>query len=556
MKLPASVIQEALQRRGRWTGSGLRPETTYAFPRQFDGCHGAPGHVLIAGADLFARSAASADAEPFKESAASADAVCHADQLLILTAPPVPPTDMKTPKERKESSFYSASPCLYPEKRIPAEQIMYCLTELYDRMEAWEEALNTCEQDIAGIQRMLELTAVCMNGSLGLIDVSYNMPAYTKGMADGLGLQARTGVQRPDDANIASLSEDPQITAIRSVRGVHSYENPLSHRGEGASLYRNMFRPGEDTYYNRLLFARDAGNYSATDAFMVEVLARKIEKITVHLSTFSLPSSEFAAAKKLILRMTEEDYRYDAAAAAALHQIGWHRNDCCRFYIFSYMYPERDNGITEYILRSIEHLIPSSCGEVKDGRILLLQNVTRGQADIQDIRSRLAEFLRENMYKAGVSGMTYSAEHLRGAYLQAEAAIRLGTDRDPMFWYYLFEDYRMAYLIRKSVGEIPPVLLIMPALQALLNGNDEKGTQYLETLRVYSEENFNVTRTAERLFVHRTSLQDRLNRIRERTGLDMDDPAVRFDLLFSLRLLGGEETGVRPVSPRLPKTIS
>ena len=141
------------------------------------------------------------------------------------------------------------------------------------------------------------------------------------------------------------------------------------------------------------------------------------------------------------------------------------------------------------------------------------------------------------MYKAGVSGLAYSAAHLRGAYLQAEAAIRLGTDKDPMFWYYLFEDYRMDYLIRKSAGEIPAELLIMPALQALLHEDEEKGTQYLETLRACSGENFNVTRTAQRLFVHRTSLQDRLNRIRERTGMDLDNPETRFDLFFSLRLL-------------------
>ena len=95
----------------------------------------------------------------------------------------------------------------------------------------------------------------------------------------------------------------------------------------------------------------------------------------------------------------------------------------------------------------------------------------------------------------------------------------------------------MDYLIRKSSGEIAAELLVMPALQALLHEEGEKGAQYLETLRIYSEENFNVTRTAQRLFVHRTSLQDRLNRIRERTGLDLDDPDIRFDLLFSLRLL-------------------
>ena len=106
-----------------------------------------------------------------------------------------------------------------------------------------------------------------------------------------------------------------------------------------------------------------------------------------------------------------------------------------------------------------------------------------------------------------------------------------------MFWYYLFEDYRMDYLIRKAAEEISPELLVMPALSVLQRMDQEKGTNYTETLQMYAEENFNVTRTAQRLFIHRTSLQDRLNRIRELTGIDLECPEARFDLRFSLRLL-------------------
>ena len=141
------------------------------------------------------------------------------------------------------------------------------------------------------------------------------------------------------------------------------------------------------------------------------------------------------------------------------------------------------------------------------------------------------------MYKAGISGLVYAAGQLRGAYLQAVAAFRLGAEKDPMFWYYLFEDYRMDYLIRKAAEEISPELLVIPALSALQRADQEKGTNYTETLRMYAAENFNVTRTAQRLFIHRTSLQDRLNRIRELTGIDLECPEARFDLLFSLRLL-------------------
>lgn len=519
MKLPVTVIADALAELGSWTISGPLPGAAYSFPRQYDGCAVPPGHVLVIRGGLDAGKACRA---------------FSAEQLLVFSSGG---HVGEAGDAAGDKSGFSDVCRLHPETDVSADRILQLLTALFDSMEAWEEALDQCSHDLPGIQRMLEISGGLMGGSLGLIDVSYNMPAYTGKMAAGLGLRPGGGVQRPDDANIASLAEDPQMTALRTVHGVHVYENPFSGSTGEISLYCNMFRPGEKTYYNRLLFARDSGCYSDTDRFMLEILAGKIEKITVHLSTFALPGSELDALKKLILRAAEPDYRYDAAAAAALHPVKWRESDCFRLYIFSYMYPERDNGITEYMLRRIERLLPGSCGAVKGENILLLHNVTRSGSDIRELRSDLAEFLRENMYKAGISGLVYAAGQLRGAYLQAVAAFRLGAEKDPMFWYYLFEDYRMDYLIRKAAEEISPELLVIPALSALQRADQEKGTNYTETLRMYAAENFNVTRTAQRLFIHRTSLQDRLNRIRELTGIDLECPEARFDLLFSLRLL-------------------
>ena len=133
------------------------------------------------------------------------------------------------------------------------------------------------------------------------------------------------------------------------------------------------------------------------------------------------------------------------------------------------------------------------------------------EAVIMDLSIRLSRFIPMDRYKKNRLSQTLDA-----------AGIKMTP-----------ECYQAHAIIKAlAVG-----LLVIPALSALQRADQEKGTNYTETLRMYAAENFNVTRTAQRLFIHRTSLQDRLNRIRELTGIDLECPEARFDLLFSLRLL-------------------
>ncbi len=512
MKLPADVIIEALSPLGEWTLRGGDAASVYAYPRQFDGSEPSSGCVIVPAAEAFSA------LRPGRRG------------VLAVCAFPL------------DGAQDAPIPALYPARAQDAGAVTACLTALYDRLEDWDEQLDGCSFDMDGVQRMLEISSERMGGSFGLIDESYNLPAYTRDMGVLLGLGRAVSTSRPDDASIAGLADDPQITAVRSARGVQLYENASAGEG-GISLYRNMFRPGESAYYNRLLYFRHPDRYTAADRFMLEHLARRIERITEHLPTFSVPVSQYEALKQHIRRMPYPEYRETADVSAALALIGWQREDSFRFFIFRSLYSQRDAGITDYILRRLERLIPGSCGTVDGERILLVQNTRRAGGSLGELRPVLAEFLRENMYKAGVSDEIFSFSRLRGAYRQAAAAMALGEERDPMFWYYLFENYLSDYLIRKASEDIPPAMLTLPAVALLLRHDETRGTHFAETLRVFSAENFNATHAARRLYIHRTSFQDRMDRIRALTGLDPEDEETRFLLQFSFRLLESRRGG-------------
>lgn len=78
------------------------------------------------------------------------------------------------------------------------------------------------------------------------------------------------------------------------------------------------------------------------------------------------------------------------------------------------------------------------------------------------------------------------------------------------------------------------VVLDNQPLQLLLNYDKSNATNYTQTLRIYFAENCNVTRTAKRLFIHRHTLLNRLDKIRDLCYINLEDYYARLYLSIAL----------------------
>ncbi len=72
-------------------------------------------------------------------------------------------------------------------------------------------------------------------------------------------------------------------------------------------------------------------------------------------------------------------------------------------------------------------------------------------------------------------------------------------------------------------------------LGKLIEYDRAQGTDLVETLTAYFAHKNNLSQTAESLFVHRNTLLYRMERIREISGLDLDNPETRLNLQLALR---------------------
>jgi DNA-binding PucR family transcriptional regulator len=99
----------------------------------------------------------------------------------------------------------------------------------------------------------------------------------------------------------------------------------------------------------------------------------------------------------------------------------------------------------------------------------------------------------------------------------------------------------MEHMLEKLDSPLPTWCLVSPELQAMMDHDRQKGTQYFETLRAYLLNERDIPKTAEKLIIHRTTLLYRLKKIQSLMHVDLEDPWQRLYLTLSLWILEKKE---------------
>lgn len=92
-------------------------------------------------------------------------------------------------------------------------------------------------------------------------------------------------------------------------------------------------------------------------------------------------------------------------------------------------------------------------------------------------------------------------------------------------------------MLDACLNELPVESLLTQGLRALIDHDQQKNSEYLHTLDLYLQNETSVSRTAEALFIHRSSLLKRLDKIYRLLGSTLDTPEERLYLRLCLELL-------------------
>lgn len=207
-------------------------------------------------------------------------------------------------------------------------------------------------------------------------------------------------------------------------------------------------------------------------------------------------------------------------APQILKMAGWEVQDKYQVYIFQFQLEESEIVTRRYHQSIIQRLMGSCCVWPIEEGICCVRNLTRTPSICLDIRNDLSFFIRENFCYLGQSNSFDSIYHLKNYYLQSKYAIRLGLKKKDTSWNYKYENLILPYILEQAREHMPALELLHPAIRILKEYDEREQTELVKTVYEYMKNQYNITHTAAALFIHRTTLLFRLNRIQVLTGLN------------------------------------
>ena len=168
-------------------------------------------------------------------------------------------------------------------------------------------------------------------------------------------------------------------------------------------------------------------------------------------------------------------------------------------------------------------------------------NVTLCTLTENEISQRLAGFIRDSMLNAGYSRTLLGHFNFQRQYVQASLSLSVGRRKNPSRWIHHFNDIALTYILEQTTKKLPPYMLAHERLLSLKNMADAGNSPLYNTLRVYLENHLNLIKTSEDLFIHRSTLLYRLEKIQNTIHCDYNNPEELLYLMLSFRILDQEK---------------
>ena len=406
--------------------------------------------------------------------------------------------------------------------------IFNLVQQIFDKYDEWDTGLQNILNTTANIKEMVELSFPIFENPILVIDSNFHYLAYSK-IIDS---QDELATYRPDQNGSIGLN------------GLDEY---LKNYGLNMSMVEPFLMTLRDIlYFSINLFEKNiyAGNLTIpfvlhkerqSDIALAQYFAKIIESSFKKYTTI-LSSHENIL--KNILQDLLNCFPVDTRRLQYLQEGNLNGKYIC----LKMKLKSRSQKVpVEYLCTLIESSFSGYVAFEYESSIVTFIDVNKISCEEDTLSDMLIKFLQEMNLIAGVSHEFSNLSMARLYYRQACVAIEIGSSIDPNLSYYPFHDYVLLYMISHCMGEFPLELLLTQGICQLLEHDLDSQANYIITLRTYLNNNMNITKTAEELFVHRSTLMERIKRIEALLQTNLDNPDERLRLQILLKIIETNE---------------
>ena len=407
-------------------------------------------------------------------------------------------------------------------------EIFSMVQDVFDRMRQWDIRIQASLSQRHPLQEILDASKAIFNNPMFIHNNEFVILAETGYRA---GMAQRDRDKRSGQTMVAlSTINDFKTDAVyqKGLREKHADMFPSEQTGYRI-LFRNLWNA--DIYLGRILVNEIDSSIIPGDYLALDYLGDLLEYYLQGglLKQFSIDND----ADHLLISMCDGEQVDERQIMDLLQFQRWNRTD--RYICMRIVTEQKDfNLISSYaVLNQIEYQISTGHAFFHENGITVVVNLSYNHEKPADAVSRIAVLMREGLLKIGVSSEIRDFYQISKAYNKAKIALEFGRISSSMYWYYYFDDFMLDYMAECAGRDIPGELLCSSALRKLREYDQKNNSELYETLLVYLEHERNVLRTANELFIHRSTLTYRLERIQKLIGVDLNKPEERLKLLVS-----------------------
>ena len=186
-----------------------------------------------------------------------------------------------------------------------------------------------------------------------------------------------------------------------------------------------------------------------------------------------------------------------------------------------------------YLCKTVEELLPSTTAFIYDESIVAFSLLGSTEHRKDGICDPLEDYLKDMDFIAGVSRTFRDPFHARTYYHQALNALEMSYEFESDTRWHLFGDHVLDYMLANCCGDFDAESIVAPELVRLYHSGSS-GPDYVQTLRTFLDTGCHTMQTAKAMYLHRSTLIKRLDRIRE--IVDIESPERRLYLQICLHL--------------------
>ena len=407
--------------------------------------------------------------------------------------------------------------------------------QIFEKYTAWDAALGWALGAEKPLERMLAASQEIFENPLFIHDADFHILACPRRVEGMLRWEreARTGREMVPAELAAALMADPEYLASLDVR-----QAAMSSSARGSRvLFSNLWSRGR--YSGRICVDELERPIRRSDYLHLAHLA---EMVALCLERQGLPWLSLGGdMDRFFTGVLEGKPVSSPAPRDYLRALGWKQEDKYLVLKIAPAQEGRQDAPSAAAFVSIVSRAAAGRAFLYRRDIAVIVDLTASHLAAAEVLSALAPILRAGLFKAGASTELEGLCDIRAGYIQASAALEYGESGGSSPCLFRFDDHALRFLLDCGRRQIRPALLISEKLRKLKAYDAENHTELFHTLEVYLKLERNVVQTAKALFIHRSTLFYRLDRIRKIAGINDDDAQERLYLLLSYRLESMDE---------------